>query len=73
MAPEEGTIAVFPTESPLPALGLLLPLDEIPHVHVLARSPEDLQALREYLLLPSTRRALADALFDALDELEEWG
>ncbi|HWQ25031.1 MAG TPA: hypothetical protein VNK94_13085 [Gaiellaceae bacterium] len=68
----EERIAVYPTESPVPALGLLLALGELPRVHILARSPEDLQALREYLLLSSTRRSLADALFDALDELEEW-
>ena len=36
-------------------------------------APDDVRELREYLLLPDTRRAIGDALFDVFDELVDAG
>lgn len=43
---------------------------EVPRFSLCERTPLDAEELRDYLVMPETRQAPAEALFDALDELE---
>lgn len=49
--------------------GLMVTAGELPWVRLHASAPASARELRDYLAEPSTRAAIADALFDALDEL----
>ena len=52
-------------------LGMIVNLGEMPFLQLVASDASIAAQLREYVLLPSTRRAITDALFDMFHELEE--
>jgi hypothetical protein len=54
-----------------PTLWLVVHIHELPIVRVTASTPDEVRRIQEYALLPSTRRAIADAIFDAFEELEQ--
>jgi hypothetical protein len=51
-----------------PQLVIVVELEELPRLQVVADTFEDEQRLRRWLAHRSTRRRLADALLDALEE-----
>ena len=51
-------------------LGMIVNLGEAPFVQLVASDASTDVQLREWLRLPSTRRAIVDALFDELERLE---
>lgn len=50
--------------------GLLMEVGELPIVRLFAPTPAAARELRDYILEPSMRSEIANALFDALNELE---
>jgi hypothetical protein len=60
-------------EFPPASFGMTVTLEHGVFVQLMASTPEAADELREYLRLPSTRRAIVDALFDELDGLEDPG